>query len=225
VKILALDTSTDVCSVALLHDSHCLERRQPGRRHSELLLSLINQILSEAGLTLQQLDGIAFGRGPGQFTGLRIGAGVAQGLAFGADLPVVAISSLAALAQGLSQHNHLLCAFDARMSQIYWAYYRRQADGLVILEGREQLSGPAAVTVAMEPGWVGCGSGWDVYADDLAQRLGAKLAKWIPRSYPPASAVARLAEPEFVHGRVLKPADAIPTYLRDDVATKAGAGR
>src|SRR5258707_1196536 len=119
MKLLALETSTEACSVALSLDGAVVERFELGQRHGERLLPMVQEILSESGVALTQLDALAFGRGPGSFTSLRIGAGVTQGLAFGADLPVVPVSSLAVLAQGENAAK-ILAAFDARMRQVYW---------------------------------------------------------------------------------------------------------
>ena len=144
MKILALDTSTDACSVALSVDALVCERFERGQKHSSRILSMVDEVLAESGLSLTQLDALAFGRGPGSFTGLRIGTGVVQGLGFGADLPVVPVSSLATLAQG-QDARCVLAAFDGRMSQVYWGAYLSNADGLVELRGREQVLAPCDV--------------------------------------------------------------------------------
>jgi tRNA threonylcarbamoyladenosine biosynthesis protein TsaB len=144
MKLLAFDTATDICTVAVWMDGSVHERCEIGRRHAERLLVMIDEALADAGATLKGMDAICFGRGPGSFTGLRICAGVAQGLAFGADLPVVAVSSLAATAQ-YAQSERVLAAFDARMQQVYWGAFVSGADGLVKLEGEEQVVAPSAV--------------------------------------------------------------------------------
>jgi tRNA threonylcarbamoyladenosine biosynthesis protein TsaB len=139
--ILALDTSTEACSVALWADGAVTERFELGSQHSERILPMTQEALAEAGVALTQIDAVAFGRGPGSFTGLRICAGVAQGLAFGADVPVLPVSSLAALAQGIEAPG-VLAAFDARMDQLYWGAYVRNARGLVELSGAEKVLAP-----------------------------------------------------------------------------------
>ena len=154
LKILAIDTSTDACSVALMVDGAVCNRCELGRQHSSRVLSMLDELLVESGLALTQLDAVAFGRGPGLFTGLRIGAGVVQGLAFGADLPVVPVSSLAALAQGLDTER-TLSAFDARMSQVYWGAYVRNAQGMVELVGGECVVAPQCVPLPETGGWHG----------------------------------------------------------------------
>ncbi len=218
-KILALDTSTEACSVALSVDGDVVERFETGNQHSDLVLPMVQAVLAEAGLALTQLDAIAFGRGPGSFTGLRIGAGVAQGLAFGADLPVVPISSLAALAQGVDALR-VLAAFDARMGQIYFGAYVRNDQDLVELLGTEQVIAPAEVPLPEGKDWVGAGSGWDQYHALLSARLGERVARWQRQVCPRARFVAELAVAAYRAGRTVAAESALPVYLRDDVAVK-----
>lgn len=217
MKLLALDTSTEACSVALALDGDIVERYEIEPRHGERLLPMVQALLAESGVALTQLDAIAFGRGPGSFTSLRIGAGVAQGLAFGADLPVVPVSSLAALAQGVGA-SHVLAAFDARMRQVYWGAYVRGADGLVKLAGAEVVTDPAQVPLPDAQAWTGAGSGWDVYHTALDERLGGAVQGWTPGLTPHAQAVARLGLASFAAGLALPAEQALPVYLRDDVA-------
>ncbi len=219
MKLLAIDTSTEACSVAILIDDVVHERFEiVSQRHSERVLPLVDAVLAEAGLVLSQLDALAFGRGPGSFTALRIGAGVVQGLAFGADLPVVPVSSLAALAQGQNA-DKILAAFDARMGQIYWAPYVRE-QGLVRLVGTEQVQAPEAVALS-GTGWVGAGSGWDQYAQRLFARLSGQVLSWQSQCHPHAADVARLALAAYARGEVVAAEDALPVYVRDEVAVKA----
>jgi tRNA threonylcarbamoyladenosine biosynthesis protein TsaB len=220
MKLLAFDTATDVCTAALWLDGQVLERSERESRHSEHLLPMVNALLTEAGMRLQQLDAIAFGRGPGSFTGLRIGAGIAQGLAFGAGLPVVPVSSLAALAQGIDAEM-VLAAFDARMRQVYWGEYVRSADGLMTLQGIEQVLAPQSVPQPEGEGWVGAGSGWDAYSAALQARVGQSLNTWQAGCCPRAGDLARLAADDFLHGRAVPAEQALPVYVRDDVAVKA----
>ncbi len=219
MKILALETATEICSVALSVDGETQERVAPGQQHSARILSMIDELLADAGWRLQQLDALAFGRGPGLFTGLRIGTGVVQGLAFGAGLPVVPVSSLAALAQGVAAA-HVLAALDARMSQIYWGAYERDTDGTVALAGSERVLAPAEVPLPQTHEWVGVGSGWDRYAEALTARLGPRLARWQGGCYPRARDVARLAAVGFERGQAVTPEQALPVYIRDEVAHK-----
>ncbi len=219
MKLLALDTSTESCSVALALDGAITERVEHERRHGERLLFMVQELLGESGMALTQLDAIAFGRGPGSFTSLRIGAGVVQGLAFGADLPVVPISSLAVLAQGAEAPN-VLAAMDARMQQVYWGMYVRASDGLVALTGTESVVDPAVVPVPEGQGWVGVGSGWDQYAALLRQRIGGGVSDVRQNCYPQARNVVALATAAFSRGESVAPDLALPLYIRDDVAFK-----
>jgi tRNA threonylcarbamoyladenosine biosynthesis protein TsaB len=215
MKLLAFDTATEACSAALWLDGRVLERFQPGIRHAEQLLPMIDDLLNEAGVSLGQLDGIAFGRGPGSFTGLRIGAGVAQGLAFGADLPVIPVSSLAALAQQ-GDAPKVIAAFDARMQQIYVGRYVRTNAGLVELQGAELVVAPDQAPLPDDDGWLGVGSGWDAYAEAMTTRFRPVLSHRVSGASPHAVDVARLASV----GRPVAPELALPTYIRDDVAVK-----
>lgn len=219
MKILALDTSTEACSVAVSIDDAVYERFELGQKHSSRILSMANEVLVESGLALSGLDALAFGRGPGSFTGLRIGTGVAQGLAFGADLPVVPVSSLAALAQG-QDGARILAAFDARMSQVYWGAYVRNARGIVELVGRECVVAPKEVPIPEDGGWLGAGSGWDEYADVLLARLGQILRAWCRQCYPRARDVAELGRVGLQNGHTVAPEQALPVYLRHAVVAK-----
>ena len=219
MKLLALDTATEACSVAVWADGATVERLELGRQHSERILPMVQEVLAEAGLGLKQLDAIAFGRGPGSFTGLRIGAGVTQGLAFGAGLPVVLVSSLAALAQGVDAPK-VLAAFDARMQQVYWGVYARNAQGLMGLQGGEIVIAPKDVPMPDGAGWMGAGGGWDQYAGELSLRLGDKIKEWRRQCLPRARHVAELGAAAFQAGQAVPPEQALPVYVRDEVAVK-----
>lgn len=220
MKLLALDTSTEACSAALAIGDQIRERFTLDGSHSERILPMVHELLAEAGIALSQLDAIAFGRGPGSFTGLRIAAGVTQGLAFGANLPVVPVSSLAALAQGQNA-DRVLAAFDARMQQVYWGAYVRNADGLMELTGTEIVLAPEAVPIPEAGEWLGAGSGWDRYAEVLSQRQKGYAIGWQKQAYPTARSVAKIARWLVEKGDVLHPDQAIPVYIRDEVAIKA----
>ena len=180
---------------------------------------MVQEVLTESGFMLTHLDAIAFGRGPGSFTGLRIGAGVAQGLAFGANLPVVPVSSLATLAQGVDAPR-ILAAFDARMSQVYWGAYVRNAQGMVELSGEEQVLSPEDIPVPAETDWVGAGSGWDRYATAIMARLTNRVSAWRAQCFPRARFAAQLGAYLYREGAALAPELALPVYLRDEVAAK-----
>jgi len=220
MKLLAIDTSTEACTVALWLDGKALERFERHPQHSERLLEMVNSLLSESAMSLPQLDAIAFGRGPGSFTGLRIGAGVTQGLAFAASLPVVPVSSLAALAQGVDA-DLVLAALDARMGQVYWGAYQRNHDGLMQPLINESVVNPASIVVPEGDGWVGAGSGWDAYPDVLEKRAGRALQARHREVLTHARHVAELGAAAYATGLVCAADQAIPDYLRNDVAVKA----
>jgi tRNA threonylcarbamoyladenosine biosynthesis protein TsaB len=220
LKLLALDTSTEACSAALWLDGEVCERFALGREHAGRILPMIEELLAEAGIKLGALDAFAFGRGPGSFTGLRIAAGVVQGLAFGADRPVVPVSTLAALARG-TDAALVLAALDARMHQVYWGAYRRNAEDLMEPVGAERVIAPEQAPLPPGAGWIGAGSGWDRYAEALQARLGSSLAGWRGECYPHARDVAALGAAAFRAGQAVSAEQAIPVYLRDEVAVKA----
>jgi tRNA threonylcarbamoyladenosine biosynthesis protein TsaB len=223
MNLLAFELSTDLCSVALLVDGDVRQLADEGNRPSRRILAMANELLAEGGLHVAELDAIAFGRGPGAFTGLRIAAGVAQGLAFGAELPVVPVSSLAALAQRAGEDHEceqVIAVLDARMNEIYAGTFRVAGNGLVQAAGEERLLPPDDLAVPRDNGWCGAGPGWNAYPV-LAERAGA-LALLLPEVRPDAAAVARLAAVAFAADGGVDPADAMPVYLRDTVAwTKA----
>lgn len=224
MRILALDTSTECCSAALLLDGEIrLRATLTDRGHAELILPMIEELLEEAGVTLAELDGIAFGRGPGAFTGLRIAAGVAQGLAFGAGLRVAPVSSLAAVAEQVPalEGESVLACNDARMGEVYWGVFRRQADGAVRATTGECVSPPARVASEEPIGGRAAGNAFGRYP---GLRESLEERGWIVEEgvYPRADAVARLGAIEFAAGRSLPAEDALPVYVRDDVASPGG---
>lgn len=229
--VLAIDTATDACSAALFVDGavHQDFRIAP-REHARLLLPMIDRLLADAGLVPAQLDAVAFGRGPGSFTGLRIAAGITQGIAYGLDVPVVPVSTLAALAAGALRElgaKRVLTALDARMSEVYWGAFDTDADAALHPVGEETVCAPAAVPVPDGAGWFGVGSGWDAYADALAARCGTALAATRGDRRPQAFDIALLAAAAVARGEALAPELALPVYLRDRVADKPserGAG-
>lgn len=227
-RLLAIDTSSEACSVALLCGGETLYRfTDVPRKHAELILPMVDEVLQEAGVTLQQLDAIAFGRGPGSFTGLRIAAGTVQGLAFGADLPVIPVSSLAGLAQRAWRENgwtRVHAAFDARMGEVYWGSYQRDADGDWQLLGEECVARPenigAAAGIAVAEGWCGAGSGW-AYRSALEQQVGPVL-QCDEKLLPHALDLLPLAQRAWEHGQTISAEQVVPVYLRNDVAMKPG---
>ncbi|MDJ0806719.1 MAG: tRNA (adenosine(37)-N6)-threonylcarbamoyltransferase complex dimerization subunit type 1 TsaB [Gammaproteobacteria bacterium] len=225
MKLLAIETATEACSAALtLNGELSLRYQVKPRGHSELILGMLDELLAEAGMSLGQLDAMAFGRGPGSFTGVRIATGVVQGVAFAADLPVVPVSTLAALAQRAYRElgeSRLLPAYDARMQELYWAAYQVNSSGLVELMDREAVVAVEKVPVPSGSEWYGIGSGWMSHGDQLLDYLGRDKLKGIePAMLCSAQDIAILGENGFRQGRAVAPEQALPVYLRDNVATK-----
>ncbi|KOO16905.1 hypothetical protein AKJ18_02185 [Vibrio xuii] len=229
-KILALDTATENCSVALLVDEKVYVRSEVAPRdHTKKVLPMVDEVLKEAGLTLADLDALAFGQGPGSFTGVRIGIGIAQGLAFGADLPMIGISTLEAMAQGVyRQHgeSQVACAIDARMSEVYWGRFSRQEDGTWAQTDAECVTPPQTAadnSQADESTWFTAGTGWDAYSEQLE---GIKFATEKSKVlFPDAEDIVQLAKFELAKGNTVDAEDASPVYLRDTVAWKKLPGR
>ncbi|GAB2656843.1 tRNA (adenosine(37)-N6)-threonylcarbamoyltransferase complex dimerization subunit type 1 TsaB [Vibrio panuliri] len=229
-KILALDTSTENCSVALLIGDQVYARSQVAPRdHTKLVLPMVDEVLKEAGVTLAQLDALAFGRGPGSFTGVRIGIGIAQGLAFGADLPMIGVSTLAAMAQGsfrLSGATHVATAIDARMNEVYWGRYSRQENGEWLAVDSECVIPPATLCEQVEADeheWMMAGTGWEAYQDAmtglaLTRNSGDVL-------FPDAQDIVQIAKHMLAKGETVPVEESSPVYLRDNVAWKKLPGR
>ena len=237
MKLLAVETSTEACSAALIIDGVVSERFELApKEHTKLILPMIASLMADAGLKPQQLDALAFSCGPGSFTGVRIATGVIQGIALGANLPVVPVSTLAAIAQDFFDNNHepvqgeslkadgstfnvAFTAMDARMGEIFWGVYQRNAQGFAELVGKE------AVTLATEVEFpdligTGIGSGWGVYCEALSLRLAGLVSTCQIDNLPRAEAVARLGAQGFKQGLAVAVELAMPVYLRDKVAKK-----
>jgi tRNA threonylcarbamoyladenosine biosynthesis protein TsaB len=224
MKILAVETATEACSAALYNGVDSLERYQfAPREHNHLILPMIESLLAEAQWQMRDIEGLAFGAGPGSFTGVRIATGVIQGLALGLDLRVVGVSTLAALAEdGMRemQVEHALAAIDARMGEVYWGVYRKSEQGQVIRVGDEVVIDPEQVPIPSEAFALGVGSGWGTYRDVLSARLQRTPKQILPDRFPRARAVARLGFEGFRQGLDVPVTAAQPTYLRDNVAKK-----
>jgi len=219
VKLLAIDTSTEACSAALSVNGELSSRYELApRRHAELILPMIDDLLADAELSLTQLDGLGFGRGPGAFTGVRIATGVIQGLALSADLPVVPISSLAALAQGAKDKaNTLFTAIDARMNEIYYATYRVNSAGIVELCNEENIAQPENAIIPDDSVCFGVGSGWTTYHEILSHQFGKQLIAYEGDRYPSAVDTIILAEKAFEQNQGVSAEQALPVYIRDKV--------
>lgn len=221
MKLLAIETATEACSVALAVDGDVREQFEVAPRgHAGRVLPMAQALLAEAGLGLRQLDALVFGRGPGAFTGLRIAAGVTQGLAFGAGLPVVPVSSLATLAQGIAERRgagNVLAAFDARMGEVYWGAFRREGDIMQAL-GAEHVCDASQVAVEEGSRWFGAGSGWRSDGDALQAVLGDALDGYDADCYPAARHALVAGAAAYAAGAHVDAARALPVYLRDRVA-------
>lgn len=220
MKLLAFETATEACSVALWIDGEVRERFEIApRRHAELALPWADALLAEAGIARGALDAIAVGRGPGAFTGVRLAIGIAQGIALGLDRPVVPVSTLEALALPCARAHAdapVLAAIDARMGELYVGRYRLHGDVLQPLAG-EALLAPDAVDVE-GAGWHGVGTGFAAADGTLATRLAPSFASMQPDALPHAADVARLAAVAFARGEAIAPERVEPTYLRNQVA-------
>ncbi len=228
MKILAIDTVTEGCSAALYIEGDWREQfEETPRGHTDRILPMVDALLSEADISLQQLDTIAFDRGPGSFTGLRITAGIVQGLAFGAELPVVPVSSLAALALRAAEQtgaNLILSAIDARMNEVYWGTYQIDEAGFPQLVGEEAVLPSDSVPIPrlkteISEQWVGVGSGWKTYRENLEARFSNHLGEVLGDELPHAAEIAKLAIPAVEAGNLLLPEEVQLVYLRNKVVS------
>lgn len=222
--LLALDSSTEACSVAVCYQNEIIKRYKVApREHSQLLLPMVDEVLSEAEISLSQVDGIAFGCGPGGFTGLRICAGTVQGLAFGADLPVFPVSSLESMAQramrefSLQQDQYVLPAIDARMGEVYWGLYK--VDNQLVVSQRDQavMSPENVADIVTELEFLdelqGVGTGWGL---DVMKVLPVNVSK--VDFFPTASDLLPRAKANFELQLGVSAAEVEPVYLRNEVS-------
>lgn len=220
MNLLAIETATEACSVALLCGDALIDRTELApRRHAELVLPMAEDLLAEAGIRRRQLDAIAVGQGPGAFTGVRLAISVAQGLALALDIPVVPISSLAALAmQAPKNEAAIFAAIDARREEIYACAFRFDADDLVEPLDHECVLAASTLALPEAEAWNVLGTGWSAYGDAIRERLPFPPLWADGDRYPQARDVARLAAPLFTAGKGVPPEQALPVYLRDKVA-------
>lgn len=223
MKLLAIDTSENGCTAALHIDGRVIERFEfAPRKHTDLILPMIDQVMADAQLSPTQLDALAYGCGPGSFTGIRVGAGVIQGIAIAADLPVVPVSTLAALSQGAYREfgsARVLAAFDARMQEVYWGGYRLDEQNIMQAVIEDCVAAPDKVAKPEDPDWVGAGSGWSAYlalAEGFANQVNEIYADLLVH----AQDVAVLAASQFEQGKAVSAEFALPVYLRESVAKK-----
>ncbi|GHD40099.1 tRNA threonylcarbamoyladenosine biosynthesis protein TsaB [Marinobacter persicus] len=235
MKLLALDTSSEGCSAALWLDGQVTERFEVAPRgHTRLLMPMVRELLAGHGLSPTDLDALAFARGPGSFTGLRIATGVVQGLAWGLELPVVPVSSLAAVAlaaieqQSLRTGDGIAVAFDARMGEVYWGAFECQGS-LPVAVGPERVCAPdlVALPATGEPSpasWFGAGSGWK-FQESMPGSVTGTLTGHDETLVPHAAQVARLAEVAYRRGETVSAEQAQPVYVRDEVTWQKLPGR
>lgn len=231
ITLLALDTSTEACSVALLHQGEITHLDEIAQRsHTQRILPMVDEILAQSGIGLSQLDALAFGRGPGSFTGVRVGAGIAQGLAFGADLPVIPISNLTAMAQAAYDQfgsSIVNCAIDARMSEVYFSQLQGQKVRYNFGEFlqwqeviNEQVISPKDLLNLITPqsAQINVGTGWAAYSE---------LADFEPSSIilPSAKAMLPLARLQYLQGNTCSALEIEPVYLRNNVTWQKLPGR
>ena len=222
MKLLALDTSTDACSCAVYDDGTIYQRYELApRKHAELILPMADSLLAEAGLQPRDMDAVVFGCGPGSFTGLRISCGVAQGIAFAADIPVIPVSSLAALAQAAYQQyekNHVCVAVDARMEEVYWGeYHYDEQTQLMTLVDEERVCTPEQIPALNRDASFGVGNGWGVYGTRLQTHFDEMITEYIVDYYPRAEMMLPFGVHQFRLGNTVEAAQASPVYLRNKV--------
>lgn len=230
MRILAIDTATEACSAALWNDGNtCAHFELCPREHTQRILPIVQDILTQGGVSLTDLDALAFGRGPGSFTGVRIGIGIAQGLALGAELPMIGVSTLATMAQGAWRKqgaSRVLAAIDARMGEVYWAEYQRDAQGVWYGENTEAVLKPEAVQqrlAELEGEWATVGTGWAAWPD-MTQGANVTLSDG-DVLLPEAEDMLPIACQLLEQGKTVAVDKAEPVYLRNEVAWKKLPGR
>jgi tRNA threonylcarbamoyladenosine biosynthesis protein TsaB len=225
MNLIAIDTSGDACSAALLWQGALTQRLETTpRKHGELILAMLDELLARTGARLRELNAVAFGRGPGSFTGVRIACSVAQGVAFGAGLPTVPVSTLAAIASGERRRGgstRVLAALDARMGEVYWGAYEVESNGVAKPCAEELVCPPGQVPIPAGTGWQGAGSGFATHGAELAERLAGRLAGTNPEAICEARDLIPLALAAVRAGETVAPELARPVYLRDRVTHRS----
>ncbi|WP_097460750.1 tRNA (adenosine(37)-N6)-threonylcarbamoyltransferase complex dimerization subunit type 1 TsaB [Mangrovitalea sediminis] len=229
MKLLALDTTAEGCSVALNLDGQIIEQFENApRMHTRRIMPMIRELLRQSALKPADLDALAFGRGPGSFTGLRIAAGIVQGLAYGLGKPVLPVSSLAATALVAREQNPgpVAVAFDARMAEVYWGTFRVEEGRVQPLE-EERVCPPDRLslpTIGGDERWLGAGAGW-LLCDEMPKSVCDAVTERLLEAIPTAGAIALLAQQAWLEGAAIDAAQAQPVYLRDEVAWQKMPGR
>ncbi len=224
MKILALETATDACSCAINIDGVISEKFVLApQRHADLLLPMVEQLLAETAVALSMIDAIAFGAGPGGFMGVRIATGIAQGLGYALDRPLIPISTLQSLAQvgyQATKNPHILAGWDAKMAAIYWGIYQVDGQGLVQPLAEDRLTLPAEVQLPVDHQWLAVGNAWLVYQNELPWSFAANSLPTRTDLHPHAATIAQLAAAKYAAGKMIRADEAEPIYLRNDVAKK-----
>ncbi|MGB1800727.1 MAG: tRNA (adenosine(37)-N6)-threonylcarbamoyltransferase complex dimerization subunit type 1 TsaB, partial [Gammaproteobacteria bacterium] len=212
MKILAIETATEACSAALAIDDSQIERYEVApRKHTQLILPMVEELMNEADIKVSDLDAIAFGQGPGAFTGVRIAMGVIQGLAFAQDTPVIPVSTLAALAQHVANdHQYVASAIDARMQEIYWGLFKKNDSGVMQAISEEVVCAAKDVDFISDEIWFGAGSGWDTYSDVLSSKFDNNLSGFDGQLFPSAVDVLALAKPAYMENKMISVEQASP---------------
>jgi tRNA threonylcarbamoyladenosine biosynthesis protein TsaB len=222
-QILAIETATASCSVALSVADQVLSRAEVGSNiHSQVVLQMVSDLLDEAQTSMQCLDAVAVGQGPGSFTGLRIGVGVAQGLAYGADCPMIGISSLDALANQAAREGPVIATIDARMGEVYWCEYLKSAS-TVIRQSDLQVSAPHMLVSQGQNELQLVGNAWTEYTEQFSAELMARATVDASQIYPSAVSMLELAQQRFAQGHLVNSVDFAPEYVRNNVAKKSVA--
>jgi tRNA threonylcarbamoyladenosine biosynthesis protein TsaB len=228
LKLLVIDTSTEACSSALMHHGQIQERYQYApRMHTQLILPMMQSLLDEAGLKLSDLDALAFTRGPGSFTGIRIAASIIQASAYATNLPVILVSSLHCLAQGAYrefQAQQVLAGIDAHLNEVFvGAYALKNETGEMQQLGSEQLLQAQHCLATDLTHFVGVGSAWDQYHLIFDKQFKHRLQRWVPQRYPRAYDAAVIASAAYRRGETVSSSEALPTYLRETIALQRGS--
>lgn len=220
-NILAIETATSACSVALHVNGRVQEVSEIGNNvHSQVLLTMVREVLEQAHIKIADLDAIAVGQGPGSFTGLRIGVGVAQGLAYGAGCPMVGVSSLDALANQSDNNGYIIATIDARMGEVYWCEYRKSETGITRLCSLS-VTPPDQVLPSTDNDYQLLGNAWAQYQGEFSDQLISIGRVHEEQTYPKAGSLLELAKVAYEHNQLVSPVDFIPEYVRNDVAKKS----
>ena len=226
MKILAIDTATEACSAALLIETEIIERYQVApRKQSELILPMVDEIMHESGCLMSQLDAVAFGCGPGSFTGVRLATAVTQGIAFAADIPGIPVSTLKAMAHDSMSRFNVDCvmtAIDARMKEVYWAVYQN-AGNSISEQQPEQVIAPQDISYQANSSVIGVGTGWGTYRQILSTVTGSIIQRIEPEVFPRAASIVQLGAEKWLNNESIDAQHALPVYLRNQVTHRSGS--